>query len=67
MLENLERLEGKDPLTAALAPVVAWSHKPSLPSSKPCPDPKHAKLAKAKVRAWRKGKWWKDHNVGRRF
>ena len=50
-LENLERLEGMDPLAAALASVVARSDKSSLPSSETGPDPTHARLAMAKVKA----------------
>ena len=55
-LENPERLEGRDPLAAALATVVTRSDKSSLPPSVTGPDPTHARLAMAKGKAWRKGK-----------
>ena len=43
-------------MAAALASVVARSNKSSIPPSETRPDPTHAKLAKANVKAWRKGK-----------
>ena len=49
---NLQRLEGKDPVAAALASVVS-----SLPSSEASPTPgfeEMAKVANTKVKAWRR-------------
>ena len=49
---NLQRLEGKDPLAAALASVVS-----SLPPSESSPTPNFeemAKVANTKVKAWRR-------------
>ena len=52
--ENLKRLEGKDPLAAALACVIARYETSSLPPSEIAPIPAFENLANAKVKAWRK-------------
>ena len=48
MRANLRRLEGKDPVAAALASVVS-----SMPPSEISPTP-GIKVAKAKIKAWRR-------------
>ena len=52
--ENLKRLEGKDPVAAALASMIAMSERSSLSPSATAPIPAFEKLANAKVKAWRK-------------
>ena len=52
--ENLKRLEGNNPVVAALASVISISERSSLPPSETGAIPAFDKLANAKVKAWRK-------------
>ena len=54
--ENLKPLDGKFPVAAALASVFAMSQRLSLPPSETGRNRSVEKMAKAKVKAWRKGK-----------